>query len=334
MQKREHTSWECVYYKTMITYILFILGFVFLIKGADFLVDGSSSIARKFNISSIVIGLTVVSFGTSAPEFIVNIFASLQGNTEIAIGNIIGSNIANILLILGISSIIYPLVTKKNTVWKEIPLSLLAAMLLGVMANDAFFDGSSFSGLTRIDGIVFLSFMVLFLYYTFGISKVTGECIDEITQEISTSKSMVFVVMGFVGLVIGGKWIVDGAVAIAETFNVSQSVIGLTVVAIGTSLPELATSALAAYKRQTDIAIGNVIGSNIFNIFWILGFSSIIRPLPFLGSSNVDIFMVILSSAILFFIMFIGKKHTVERWQGVSMVILYIAYLTYLIFRA
>lgn len=315
----------------MLTYILFVIGFLLLISGANILVEGSASIAKKLNISSIVIGLTIVAFGTSAPEFIVNIFASVQGNTEIAIGNIIGSNISNILLILGVSSIIYPLATQENTVWKEIPLSLLAAILLGVMVNDTLIDGGTFSGLTRIDGIVFLSFFIIFLYYTFGISKVSGEDTDLEIKEMSYLKSSLYVAGGLLGLVFGGKWIVDGAIKIAEGFNVSQSLIGLTVVAIGTSLPELATSAVAAYKKQADIAIGNVVGSNILNIFWILGFSSVINPLPFSKDSALDIIMTIVSSLILFLIMFVGKKHTVERWQGVIMIIIYICYVAYLI---
>lgn len=315
----------------MLTYILFIIGFVLLISGANLLVEGAASIAKKLNISSIVIGLTVVSFGTSAPEFIVSIFASVQGNTSIAIGNILGSNIVNILLILGVSAIIFPLATKENTVWKEIPLSLLAAILLGVMVNDKLIDGGTFSGITRIDGIVFLAFFIIFLYYTFGISKVSGENTDLEIKEMSYIKSSLYVAGGLLGLVFGGKWIVDGAIKIAEGFNVSQSLIGLTVVAIGTSLPELATSAVAAYKKQSDIAIGNVVGSNIFNIFWILGFSSIINPLPFSKDSDIDIIMTILSSLILFLIMFIGKKHTVERWQGILMIIIYIGYVAYLV---
>ena len=295
------------------------------------MVEGSASIAKKLNISSIVIGLTIVAFGTSAPELIVNIFASVQGNTEIAIGNILGSNIVNILLILGISAIIYPLATKENTVWKEIPLSLLAAILLGVMVNDTLIDGGTFSGLTRIDGIVFIAFFIIFLYYTFGISKVSGENTDLEIKEMSYMKSSLYIVGGLLGLVFGGKWIVDGAIKIAEGFNVSQSLIGLTVVAIGTSLPELATSAVAAYKKQSDIAIGNVVGSNIFNIFWILGFSSVINPLPFSKDSVIDIIMTIVASLILFLIMFIGKKHTVERWQGVIMILMYVGYVAYLI---
>ena len=315
----------------MLTYILFVIGFVLLISGANLLVEGSASIAKKLNISSIVIGLTIVAFGTSAPEFIVNIFASIQGNTDIAIGNILGSNIVNILFILGVSAVIFPLATKENTVWKEIPLSLLAAILLGVMVNDTLIDGGTFSGITRIDGIVFLAFFIIFLYYTFGISKVIGENTDLEIKEMSYMKSSLYIVGGLSGLIFGGKWIVDGAIKIAEGFNVSQSLIGLTIVAIGTSLPELATSAVAAYKKQSDIAIGNVVGSNIFNIFFILGFSALIRPLPFSKTSDIDIIMTIFSSLILFLIMFIGKKHTIERWQGITMIIIYIGYVAYLI---
>lgn len=317
---------------TMITYLLFIIGFFLLIKGADFLVDGASSIAKKLKISSIVIGLTIVAFGTSAPEFIVNIFASLQGNSEIAIGNILGSNIANILLILGISAVIYPITAKNNTVLKEIPLSLLAIVILGLMANDMMIDGGIFSGITRIDGFVLLAFFIIFLYYTFGIAKSIDEIDDQDKIKIfSYGKATLFIILGLAGLVVGGKWIVDGAVKIAEFFNVSQSLIGLTVVAIGTSLPELATSAIAAYKKQSDIAIGNVVGSNIFNIFWILGISGIIRPLPFNISSNIDIAMTIFASILLFAVMFIGKKHVIERWQGAFMITTYIGYVVFLV---
>ena len=315
----------------MITYILFIIGFFLLIKGADFLVDGSASIAKKLKISGIVIGLTIVAFGTSAPEFIVNIFASAQGNTEIAIGNILGSNIANILLILGISAIIYPITAKKNTVLKEIPLSLLAAVVLGLMANDIIIDGADFSGITKIDGFILLSFFIIFLYYTFGITKSDKDIVEEEIKIFSHFKSVIFIILGLAGLAIGGKWIVDGAVQIAEFFNISQSLIGLTIVAVGTSLPELATSAVAAYKKQSDIAIGNVVGSNIFNIFWILCVSAVIRPLPFNTSSNGDITMTIFASIVLFLVMFIGKKRVIERWQGVFMVTTYASYIVFLV---
>lgn len=315
----------------MLTYSLFVIGFFFLIKGADLLVDGASSIAKKLQISDIVIGLTIVSFGTSMPELIVNIFASVQGDTGIAIGNILGSNIANILLILGISAMIYPLASKKNTVWKEIPFSFLAAFVLGVMANDFFFDGFSPSILSRGDGLIFLSFFVIFLYYVFGISEPATEGREgEVPlKEMTLLRSSISVALGLIGLTLGGKWIVDGAVEIAKSLDVSQSLIGLTIVAIGTSLPELATSATAAYKRQADIAIGNVVGSNIFNIFWILGISALIRPLPFSEANKIDVLMTLLASAILFCLMFIGKKHVIKRWQGAFMVTLYIAYITY-----
>ena len=295
------------------------------------MVDGSASIAKKLKISSIVIGLTIVALGTSAPEFIVNIFASAQGNSEIAIGNILGSNIANILLILGISAIIYPITAKKNTVLKEIPLSLLAAVVLGLMANDVIIDKAGFSGITRIDGFILLAFFIIFLYYTFGITKSDEDIVEEEIKVFGYSKAILFIILGLAGLVIGGKWIVDGAVQIAEFFNISQSLIGLTIVAIGTSLPELATSAIAAYKKQSDIAIGNVVGSNIFNIFWILGASATIRPLPFNTSSNGDIAMTIFASILLFLVMFIGKKRVIERWQGIFMVTTYVGYIVFLV---
>lgn len=316
----------------MLTLALFGIGFVLLIKGADLLVDGASSIARKFSIAPIVIGLTIVSFGTSAPELVVNLIASFEGNTDIAIGNILGSNIANILLILGISAIIFPLTSKENTVWKEIPLSFLAALLLGIMAQDGLIEGASYSGLTRIDGAVFLAFFIVFMYYTFGISKVSGQNEGDDIQEMPMMKSVGFVIAGLIGLTIGGKWIVTGAVYLATILGMSQAVIGLTIVAIGTSLPELATSAIAAYKKQTDIAIGNVVGSNIFNIFWILGISALIKPLPFAPSSQIDIAMTILASGLLFAMMFIGRRHTVGRIEGVIMLLLYAVYLSSMVF--
>lgn len=319
----------------MMTYVLFVVGFFILIKGADLLVDGAAQIAHKLKVSSIVIGLTIVAFGTSAPELAVNIFASLQGNTDIAIGNVLGSNIANIFLILGVSAIIYPIATKKNTVWKEIPLSLLAALLLAVMVNDMRIDGGIYAGLTRIDGLVFLAFFVIFIYYTFGISKVTGNMDDEIVfdEKKTITKSSCAIIAGIVFLVLGGKWIVDGAVTIAAAWGLSQSLIGLTVVAIGTSLPELATSIVAAYKKHTDIAIGNVVGSNIFNIFFILGISATIAPLPFRTAFDIDVLMTIVASAFLFFVMFIGKKHTIQRREGVVMVMVYLVYIVLLIIK-
>ncbi|MDD4469064.1 MAG: calcium/sodium antiporter [Acholeplasmataceae bacterium] len=315
----------------MLTYCLFVIGFFILIKGAGLLVDGASAIADKFKISPLVIGLTIVAFGTSAPELAVNIFASAAGSSEIAIGNIIGSNIANILLILGVSALIYPLTSKKNTVWKEIPLGLLAAVVVGLMANDFLIDGVIFSGLSRIDGLVLLSFFIIFIYYSFGIAKQQESPDDCEIKNLNLVKSIFYIVIGLIGLVVGGNWIVSGAIKLASGFGISESLIGLTVVAIGTSLPELATSAIAAYKKQTDIAIGNVVGSNIFNIFWILGISSVIRPLPFNPANNIDFLIMIIATVILFIIMFIGKKRIIERWQGIAMISIYVAYTLFLI---
>lgn len=315
----------------MLTYFLFVVGFVLLIKGADWLVDGASSIARKLKISNIVIGLTIVAFGTSAPELIVNIMASMRGSSDIAVGNVVGSNIANILLILGISAIIFPLSVKKGTVFKEIPLSLLAVLALWFMANDVLLDGAVANSLGRIDGLVFLLFFIIFLYYTFGISKAQGQ--EGEVKEHKTALSIFFVIIGIASLAIGGNWIVEGAILIAQQLGISEALIGLTIVAIGTSLPELATSAMAAYKKNPDIAMGNVVGSNIFNIFWILGASTLIHPINFSATMNFDIYFLVFTTALLFTVMFIGKKHTIERWQGVLFVLTYVAYLAYLVVR-
>jgi cation:H+ antiporter len=317
----------------MLTYFLFVLGFVVLIKGADLLVKGASSIARKLKVSDLVIGLTIVAFGTSAPELFVNVSASVQGNAEIAIGNILGSNIANILLILGVSAIIFPLTVQNTTVYKEIPFSLLAALILGILANDQLIDKEENSVLTRSDGLALLGFFIIFLYYVFGMAQKSETKAADDTQHLSNAKAVAYIVIGLIGLVLGGTWIINGAVDIAGKFGVSEYLIGLTVVAVGTSLPELATSAVAAYRKNTDIAIGNVVGSSIFNIFWILGVSAVIKPLPFQTSGNADIAMTIFSSILLFAFLFIGKNKVLKRWQGVLFLIFYVGYLVFVIFR-
>jgi cation:H+ antiporter len=318
----------------IITYLLFIAGFIILIKGADLLVEGASSIAGQFHISDLVIGLTIIAFGTSTPELFVNIIASLKGNTDIAVGNVLGSNISNIFLILGISSIIFPLSVSKGTVWKEIPFSLLAVFILGIMANDHLIDRTGFSILSRADGIIFLSFFVIFIYYTFGIAKRIDGMEELVPKEQhALYKSILMILLGLAGLTLGGKWIVDGAVYFATTFGMSESLVGLTIVAVGTSLPELATSAVAAYKRNVEIAVGNVVGSNIFNIFFVLGISSTIKPLPFKSTSNIDLGVVIIASLLLFMSMFTGQKRSLDRWEGVLFVVIYGIYMGLLIFR-
>lgn len=317
---------------TAINYLLFIVGFVILIKGAELLVDGASAIAGRFNISDLVIGLTVVAFGTSTPELFVNIIASAKGNTEIAIGNVLGSNICNILLILGISTIIFPLSVSKGTVWKEIPFSLLAVIVLGLMANDQMIDGAGSSLLTRTDGLVLLAFFTIFLYYSFSIAKEVEGLDEHIpAQTTGIARSFLLVITGLIGLTLGGKWIVDGAVILAKSLGMSESLVGLTIVAVGTSLPELATSAMAAYKKNVEIAVGNVVGSNIFNIFFVLGISATIRPLPFETRSNRDIGVAALASLLLFLFMFTGKKRSLDRWEGIVFLFLYGGYIAFLI---
>jgi len=317
----------------MITTLLFFIGFLLLIKGADLLVDGASSLAQRLGVSALVIGLTIVSFGTSAPELVVNILASLQGNTDIAIGNIYGSNIVNIFFILGLSAMIYPLTVGHGTVWKEIPFALLAVIVVGLLSHDTLIDALPTSALSRIDGFVLMSFFVIFLYYIYGISKQTDKNDVDTIPSLSVVRSVCMIIIGIVGLVIGGKWIVDGAVAFATNLGVSQALIGLTVVAIGTSLPELATSAVAAYKKNVDIAVGNIVGSNIFNIFWILGVSAVISPLPFNSLLDVDFVVMFVATVLLFVALFVGRKHVIERWQGALFILIYIAYVLYLILR-
>ena len=317
----------------MLTYILFVLGFILLIKGADWLVGGASSIAKKYRVSDIVIGLTIVSFGTSMPELIVNILASLNGNAEIAVGNVFGSNIANILLILGVAALIYPLPLKRGTVMSEIPFSLMAALLVGFLANASLFDNPQGLIVSRIDGAILLFFFLLFMLYVFKVAREGGEEAVESYEEKPMKKAVGLILLGVVALFLGGKWTVDGAVLVAGQLGMSESFIGLTVVAIGTSLPELVTSAVAAKRRNTDIAVGNAVGSNIFNILWILGISALVHPLPFNVLSNFDILMIIFASTLLILSVSLEKKKAVGRISGVVFLLCYIAYIVFLLQR-
>ena len=313
-------------------YVLFLLGFVLLVKGADWLVDGASAIAKRLRVSDMVIGLTIVSFGTSMPELVVNVLASLNNNPEIAIGNIVGSNIANVFLILGAAAVLQPLSVRSATVWKEVPLSLLAAVILFVLLNDSLLDGLPSNVLSRGDGIVLIGFFIVFVYYTFGMA-IRGEGFEEsVDAPMPVPRAVIFTVLGLVALPLGGDWIVQGAVHVARTFHVSESVIGLTIIAIGTSLPELAASAAAALKGKADIAIGNAVGSNIFNIFWVLGLSTLIRPIPHNPINNPDIAVAALASLLLFLFLLIGKPRILQRGQGALFLLLYAGYLVYLAF--
>ncbi len=314
---------------TLFLSLLFlIIGLGILIKGADWLVAGAASGARKWGISTLVIGLTVVSFGTSAPELLVNLLSAWRGSTDLAIGNIIGSNIANVLLILGITAFIIPLTVKKNTTYKEIPFALLAGLLVVLFGNDSFFDGNSFNAISRTDGFAFLALFLIFLYYTYGISKVKGERED--IDEYSWPKSIGLFLIGILSLTVGGELIVRHATNIATLAGISERVIGLTIVAIGTSLPELATTIVAALNKKVDLAIGNVVGSNIFNVFWILGLTSIIKPIPFDLAINLDAIFAALVILLLFVVVIMGK-HVIEKWHGVLFLLLYLGYLGFLL---
>jgi len=305
------------------------LGLAALVKGGDWLVDGASSLARKWGVAPIVIGLTIVAFGTSAPELVVSTLAAASGNTEIAIGNVVGSNIANILLILGITGCIMPLTIKKNTTWKELPLMALAALLVWIMSSDRLLAGGTTDILDRIDGLVLLSFFPIFLYYTVGIAKEEKSTEDVVTYSVPAS--WMRVAGGLALLVIGGRSTVDGATALALAAGVPDRIIALTIVAVGTSLPELVTSVTAALRKNADIAIGNIVGSNIFNVFWILGLSATINPLPFSSQNAIDALVATFASILLFVAMLVGRRHVLQRWQSICFLVLYAGYVGALI---
>lgn len=317
----------------LVTILLLLIGLAVLIAGAEALVRGASSLAKTFGISPLVIGLTVVAFGTSAPELIVNILAASKGTADIAIGNIVGSNIANILLILGISAAISPLKVGKTTVWKEIPFALLAMVLVFTAGNDTLFDGAPVSAITRTDGFALISLFVIFLYYAHGISREKNNAKTSSMYTYSNGQSVALTIAGLVFLFFGGKMLVDNAVTLAHIAGISEALIGLTIVAVGTSLPELATSVIAAIHHQDDIAVGNIVGSNIFNVFWILGLTSTLLQLPFTPSVNSDVLVGVGATFLLFFAMFTGKRHALDRWQGISFILLYFVYIAYLVER-
>jgi len=313
----------------IISIILLLAGFLLLVKGADFFVDGSSSLASKLNISQIVIGLTIVAFGTSTPELIVNVFAAIERRSDISFGNIVGSNIINIFLILGIAALITPLKTQKNTVWKEIPFALLGAVALLVLCNDTLL-GTSPDIISVGDGIVLLLFFIIFIVYIFAISKVESDNKVEV-KDLTFIKIFIYIILGLLGLLIGGKIVVDNAVNIAVGIGISERVIGLTVVSLGTSLPELFTTAIAAKKGNADIAVGNIVGSNIFNVFFVLAVTAVIYPIPFKSGMNIDLLVMCIASLLLFFTMFTGEKRKIDRWEAILFLVIYLCYTTWLV---
>jgi cation:H+ antiporter len=317
----------------LIDFLLLIAGLALLIKAADLLVSGASSIAGRLGISSLVIGLTVVSFGTSLPEMLVTLVSGLRHNADLAIANVIGSNIANVLLVLGIAAVIRPLPVKDSTVVSEIPFSLTAALLVGFLANAALFSTTHELSISRLDGGILLFFFALFLLYVYKISREGTHLAGDEPRMLSTSRSVVYIVLGVAGLYLGGGWVVDGAVGIALAMNVDDALIGLTIVAVGTSTPEIVASAVAAYRNQTDIAVGNVVGSNIFNILWVLGFTSSLVELPFEVVNNTDLVMVICSSALILLALTTSRNNSIMRSHGVIFIALYAGYIFYVTTR-
>jgi cation:H+ antiporter len=309
--------------------LVLILGFGLVIKGADWLVEGASAFAKKKNVSDLAIGLTVVAFGTSMPELVVNSFASYQNHGDIVFGNVIGSNNFNLFVILGISGLITPIVVQSSTVWKEIPFSFLGVVLLFILTTGILLPDNQV--LSTIDGIILLVLFVLFLYYVFN--QLKSDVAEPVVsrKELSDMKIWIYIIGGLIGLVIGGRLVVTNAVAIARNFGISETIIGLTLVAAGTSLPELATSVVASLKKNNDIAVGNLIGSNIFNIFFILGISALIRPVTYNADFNTDIYLLATGTILLFAAMFISKKKKLERWEAALLLLIYIGYTIYLI---
>ncbi len=317
----------------MINLLFSVLGFIPLIFGATWLVDGASAVAKKRNISNLVIGLTIVAFGTSSPELVVNVLAATSGNSGFSFGNVVGSNIINILVIMGLAAMIYPMAVKSPTIWIEIPLCLLSALILVIMANDIRLDGASADWISRTDGILLLGFFFVFMYYSWFAMKRADEEHEIRIKTISTGKSWLMIIGGMILLAGGGQLIVYFAEKFAKDFGISDRIIGLTVLSIGTSLPELSTSVVAAVKKNADISIGNIIGSNLFNTFLILGTSATIAPIQLESGANIDLWVNVLATLLLFIFVFTRKGRMIDRVEGTLMVLVYAGYLYLILTR-
>lgn len=312
--------------------LLAFAGIVLIIVGADRLTDGSVALARRFQVSELVIGLTIVAFGTSLPEFVVSLMSSLNGVPAMSIGNVVGSNLFNTLMIVGFTAVFAPIVVEKSTVKKDIPFSILSSLVLAALALDTFWDNAATDDiLSRADGFVLLAFFVIFLFYSYSLA--TGSRAEATAEEsgavLPSWKVALFIVLGLAGLVLGGELFVDGASGIARELGISEAVIGLTLAAGGTSLPELATSIVAARKGRSAMAIGNVIGSNLFNIFWILGACAMLLPMPVAGLTLTDFLMLFVASVL--FWLLARTSYRVSRLEGAFLLALYVGYVTSLI---
>lgn len=309
--------------------ILLIIGFVILIKGADLFVDGASNIALNFKVSKMLIGLTIVAFGTSAPEFAVSVKGLLSGSFDIVLGNVIGSNILNILLILGVAAMIHPLVVKSNTVKKELPITLLITALFAVLLSDNLFDKSMSNNFTRGDGIVLILFFLVFIYYLINLMR---NKVEDSTDEkvLSLPKSFLYTFIGLVMIILGSNFVVDSASYLAKAFGVSERIISLIIIALGTSLPELVTSVMATKKGEYDIAIGNAVGSNIFNIGIVIGLPvTILGGISKIAFSYIDLIVMIVTALMLY--LFSKNDYKISKREGLSFLILFVVYYSYVI---
>ena len=324
----------------LLNIIYLIIGLVLILVGANILTDGASALAKKWGMSDLIVGLTIVAFGTSAPELVISIMSAAEGNSGIAVGNVVGSNIFNICAIIGITALVTPVKVSKGIMRTDIPLVILSALVLLVMGNNILLDGAQANILTRTNGIILLLFFAIFMYHTFNAAKnpTLNESDDDAdkspVKEMPLLKSIIWIVGGLAGLIFGGDLFVDGASGIASAMGVSDAVIGLTIVAIGTSLPELATSVTAALKGKTAIALGNVIGSNIFNIFLVLGCSATVSPLLFGSVGNVDLLVLTITSLLFWVFGYVYKERTITRIEGGLLLACYIAYMTYIVLTA
>ncbi|GIV33936.1 MAG: K+-dependent Na+/Ca+ exchanger [Chitinophagales bacterium] len=315
----------------MFNVLLLIGGLIILLYGGNILVDSASALAKRLNIPNMVIALTIVAFGTSAPELAANLVASLDNNSGIVLGNVIGSNLFNILCTLGIASMLLPLTVKSNTTWIEIPLCVLSSLAVWVVASDTLFDHVSHSVVSRADGLILILFFLVFLGYNVQLIKQSNYEEEFETKDYSLGKALLLIVIGLGMLTGGAKSFVYGASQIAEMLGVSQRIIGLTIVSIGTSLPELITSVISVRKRNVDMAIGNIVGSNIFNVFFILGSSAVVSPVMVEAGSALDLIINLVASFLLFIFIFSGKGRQLDRWNGAMLFSLYLAYMGYLL---
>jgi len=317
----------------MLNLLFSVLGFAPLIIGANWLVDGASAVARRKKISNLIIGLTIVAFGTSTPELVVNVLAAVSGNSGFSFGNVLGSNIINILVILGVAALIYPMAVKSPTVWIEIPLCMLSALILVVMSNDIGLDHATSNIVSRTDGIILLGFFGVFMYYSwFAMKQGNGNDEEIKIKKLGPRKSWLMIVSGMILLAGGGQLIVHFAEKFATDFGISDRIIGLTILSVGTSLPELSTSIIASIKKNADISIGNIIGSNLFNSFLILGVSATIHPIDLAPGANFDLWINVLATILLFVFVFTRKGHRIDRLEGGLMTLIYAVYLYFLLF--